>query len=84
MIPLLAALRITSAIAGEVGLVLLVHGDGDEFERLRVGLAEEGEGVVDRQIAPAFAEFGFHVFDQEVELLDVARDRARNDGGWFD
>ncbi len=65
--------------AGKVVLVLRIHGDGHEFESIRVRLVQEEDGVVEGEIAPAFAKLGFHVFDQEVEIADIPRDRACHD-----
>jgi len=58
----------------QVRFVLVVEGDGDEFEIARIGLVEELQGVRKGQVAPAFTQFQFHVLDQQVEVLHVARD----------
>ena len=67
----------------QVRLVFAIHRDGDELKRRGIGLAEEHRGILERQIAPAFAQLQFHVVDQQIEILHVARNGARHDGGRF-
>jgi hypothetical protein len=55
----------------------------NEHKLVGLGLPEESPCLVEAQIAPAFAQFRFHVLDQEIELVNIARDRAGDDGRRF-
>ncbi len=63
----------------QIGLVLGIDGNGHEFQRGSIGQFQKRQGFVERQIAPAFAHLDFHVVDQHLEVLHIARDRACDD-----
>ena len=62
--------------AGQIALVFAIDGDGHEFEAGGIGLGEEFAGILEGEVAPGFAEFEFHVVDQQIEILDIPRDGA--------
>jgi hypothetical protein len=46
-------------------------------------LPQERACFVKAEITPAFAKFRFHVFDQKIEAVNIARDGAGDDGRRF-
>jgi hypothetical protein len=66
-----------------VRFVLGRDGERDENEIVGFGLPEKGARLVEAEIAPAFAELCFHVLDQQIETVNIARDRAGNNGRWL-
>jgi hypothetical protein len=76
-----ARLRGPDHLAEEAHVGLVLGGDGqrDEHEVVRLGLLEKGARLFEAEVAPAFAELGFHVLDQEIETMHVARHRAGDD-----
>ena len=73
------ACLISALIARQVAFVLIIDRDRHEFQRRSLGLGHEERGVGKAEIAPAFAELGFHVLDQQIEILNIARNRAGHD-----
>jgi len=67
------------ADARQVGFIGGIDRDGDKLQTASVWLIQEHGGIVERQVAPAFAQFQFHIVDQQVKILHVARNGARED-----
>ena len=63
----------------KVVLILLIHCDGHEFQRVGVRLRKEGQRLAKAQITPGLTQNRFHVLDQQIEILNVATDRASHD-----
>ncbi len=64
---------------GQFAFVLAVDGDGDELHARTVGLFQKDQRILKVQVAPGFAQFLFHVVDQQVKTLDIPRDGAGKD-----
>ena len=60
----------------KVFFIGVINGKRNELKRLRFGLVEECQSLGKAKVAPAFAQDRFHVFDQQIEVLDIAADRA--------
>jgi len=58
--------------ACQVVFVLAVDCNRDKTQLRRFGLVEKQDGVLKAEVTPAFAHFGFHVFDQKVEVCYIA------------
>ena len=67
----------------EVFLIGLIKSQRNEFHRICFRLTEEGQRLCKTQIAPTFAEDVFHVFDQQIEVLNVTAHRTSNDWRCF-
>jgi hypothetical protein len=67
----------------KIVLVGFVDGNRHELQRIGFGLIEKGEGFGKSKVAPVFAKLGFHIFNQEVEVLYVATDCAGDNRAGF-
>ncbi|GGC07956.1 hypothetical protein GCM10011363_25880 [Marivita lacus] len=73
----------------DIRFVVFVDGQCHEFQIGAFYLREEMHGLIEAKIAPGFAQNGFHVFNQQIEFLNIPTDRARNKrrglrGAWKD
>ena len=76
--PLLLGGRDDARDSRQIVFVIRIDRHRDEFERVRIGLVQKEDGVIEGQIAPAFAKLRFHVLDQKIEVADITRDRTRD------
>ena len=64
--------------ARKIGLVLMINGNRHKFQHRCFGLVQKRSGIFKRKITPAFAKFQFHIVDQQIKILHIARNCARN------
>ena len=60
----------------QIGCVLGIHRDRNEFQRRTFGLVEKNQGILEREVAPFLAKLDLHIIDEDLKILHIARDCA--------